>query len=145
MNGLGLSKLEELELRIEALERIVLVMPHSKESPKDDEMFMEIWSAGPATRSDGKPARGNRAKAYRAYQKCVCQKYTPEILTEAAAQYLMSLPEDTQYIQQVATQTICVSTKNPRIHQRTAPRAFTASAPPSTKSGRSRRPVLDCG
>ena len=94
---------DELFIRLLALEDAVFVKNHNPENPKDDEYFMEIWNAWPTHRSDGAPARGNRAKAYRAYLKCVCQKYTPEILTEAVAQYLMALPDDTKYIQQVST------------------------------------------
>ena len=49
------------------------------------------------------------------------------------------------YIQQVATQITCVSTKNPAITQRQTPDAFKDSAPPKMKSGNKRRNELDCG
>ena len=49
------------------------------------------------------------------------------------------------YIQQVATQTTCVTTNNPAISQRETPEALSERAPPKINSGNKSLKELDCG
>lgn len=104
MNNAISTSFEDLFERVLALE--AYIEGHKPTMALDEpysEYFSDIWAAWPIKREDGKTAKGNRAKAYRAFKNCISKKYTPIVLTEAAGHYLVDVPNRGGYVQQVAT------------------------------------------
>ena len=93
---------DELLTRVMALEALNDAPEDQEDAVKTNPAFETIWEAWPVRREDGKFAKGNKSKAFKAFKQCA-KKYPEDLLVEAAGLYLDDIPNRNGFLMHVAT------------------------------------------